>query len=81
MIWTVIRTFADALDGGHIYREGDEYPRAGYEPTPERATELASASNRLGDALIALREAPTAEPAAENEEPKRRGRRRKAAEE
>lgn len=41
----------------HEYRAGDGYPRAGYEPTPERIQELLSDTNARGRALIAARAA------------------------
>lgn len=52
MDYLVIGKFADVLDNGHVYREGDMYPREGYTPSESRIAELTSYSNRLGKPLI-----------------------------
>lgn len=50
-MWRVLTDFADLADGGHVYRAGDNYPRAG-KPDPARAAELAGRSNKRGVPLI-----------------------------
>lgn len=44
--------FADLLDGRHLYKAGDEYPRNGYTPDKERITALLGVSNRAGKSVI-----------------------------
>ena len=65
-MYTVLEGFFDLQDARpcgvlshvyHEYRAGDNYPRAGYEPTPERIQELLSDTNARGRALIAARAA------------------------
>ena len=64
MAYKVIKQFADLKDGGHVYKEGDKYPRTGYHPTEDRIKELASSANKRGLPLI------TAEPEEKQETPK-----------
>lgn len=52
MMYKVIEAFADLQDGNHVYRHGDTYPRAGYNPTSERINELSCSSNMLNRPLI-----------------------------
>ena len=52
MKYKVIHFFNDILDGLHAYNEGDEYPREGYTPTPERIANLAGGNNPAGRPLI-----------------------------
>ena len=58
-MWRVLTDFADLRDGGHVYRAGDNYPRAG-KADPARVKELAGRNNRLGKPLLtpAPEEAP-----------------------
>lgn len=51
-MWRVISRFDDIQDGFHRYKVGDSYPRAGYEPSPERIEELSGSKNRLGVPII-----------------------------
>ena len=51
-MYKVIKLFTDLQDGGYEYRKGDEYPRAGLEPTEERIAELAGSDNKQGTPLI-----------------------------
>lgn len=51
-MYVVKEEFADIRDGGHVYHEGDAYPREGYEADELRIRELASHTNRLGMPLI-----------------------------
>ena len=51
-MWRVIARFNDLQDGLNRYEVGDTYPRAGYEPTPERIEELSGTNNRLGVPII-----------------------------
>ena len=53
MSYIVLTRFADLQDGKHIYEAGDEYPRLGFDVTPERLAELAGSDNRVGRPLIA----------------------------
>lgn len=54
MKYSVIEAFVDLQDGKHLYRVGDNYPRAGHDVNLSRLNELASANNALGHALIKL---------------------------
>ena len=58
MIYKVIKDFADLQDSNHVYLVGDEFPRKGMEVSDERIAELASASNKIGEALIEAVKAP-----------------------
>jgi hypothetical protein len=51
--YIVLTRFADLQDGNRIYEAGDEYPRPGFDVTPERLAELAGSDNRVGRPLIA----------------------------
>lgn len=44
--------FYDIEDHHYLYRKGDEYPRKGYSPSPERVKMLAGSENRMGRPLI-----------------------------
>lgn len=48
----VLASFRDKQDNGYIYRIGDEYPREGYTPPPERIEELTGSDNALGTPII-----------------------------
>ena len=54
--YRVAKGFFDLHDpedrGFHFYGEGDEYPREGAEPSPERVAALLSASNRMRRPVI-----------------------------
>ena len=89
-MFTVLHEFADMQDNGHVYRVGDVFPRAGYEPGADRLAVLQSNSNRLGEPLISrvsktMPDEEKADTKAESGEtgqdsaPKRRGK-KKAAE-
>ena len=54
MKYKVIKAFADLQDCNHSYFPGDEYPRKGYSPTPERIDELLSDKNRIHTPLIKI---------------------------
>lgn len=51
-MYRVLSAFADAHDDLHVYERGDEYPREGYEPTPERIKELSGYNNACAIPLI-----------------------------
>ena len=51
-MYKVIRMFSDLLDGGHVYKPGDIFPRDGTEVTEDRINELSTAKNRRGKPLI-----------------------------
>lgn len=53
MSYIVLMRFADLQDDNRIYEAGDEYPRPGFDVTPERLAELAGSDNRVGRPLIA----------------------------
>lgn len=63
--------FIDLMDGNHMYRAGEEYPRPGCSVSDERVAELAGADNKVGRPLIEAVEQPY-EPLKEEpkEEPK-----------
>lgn len=85
--YRVIEGFYDLQDpegkSYHLYNKGDEYPREGLEPSPERVAFLMSESTRLLKPVIeetVEEEAKTVEGAVEEvvepaEKPKRRGKR------
>lgn len=85
--YRVIEGFYDLQDpegrSYHLYNKGDEYPREGLEPSPERVAFLMSESTRLLKPVIeetVEEEAKTVEGAVEvvvepAEKPKRRGKR------
>ena len=52
-MYRVIARFSDLLDGGHVYHEGDMFPRQGATATAERIAELKGTANRQNKALIA----------------------------
>ena len=47
MSFKVIKEFIDRYDSNHRYKVGDSYPRSGVELDEDRASSLASASNRM----------------------------------
>lgn len=53
MMYRVVVSFSDAMDGGHTYSVGDLFPREGVIAGTERLEELSSNRNRLGVAVIA----------------------------
>lgn len=57
-MYLVVKTFIDLQDKNHLYEVGDEYPREGLTPTPERVKELASEANKQGTPLIKEVKAP-----------------------
>lgn len=69
MSYKVIQDFADAEDGGYIYKAGDNYPRRGVADA-ERIAILSGYGNRQKRPLI-----QAAEDTAEPEKP-RRGRKK-----
>ena len=83
MKYVVIVTFADLQDNNYIYNKGDEYPRNGYSPSPERVDELLTDKNRVKKPLIQLAKVRTIVQEQEQvvqevvEEPKKRGRKKK----
>lgn len=52
MEYKVIAAFADGQDRCHVYQRGETYPRAGYNPSPERIKELSTSANLLNKVLI-----------------------------
>lgn len=52
-MYKVIVRFKDLKDNGHLYNEGDTYPRKGKRASKARIAELSSTENKRGVALIA----------------------------
>lgn len=52
-MYKVLKDFADLQDSNHIYRTGDDYPRPGFEVSPNRIKELTGHNNLQGVPLIA----------------------------
>lgn len=50
--YVVIKDFTDAMDGGHIYRAGDEFPRSGAVVSKDRVSGLLGTKNGRGVPLI-----------------------------
>jgi len=63
MSHVVIKDFTDLQDGGHVYRAGDKYPRAG-KGKKARIDELSGAENKRGEPLI-VEESEDGEPEGE----------------
>ena len=51
-MYKVLVAFTDLQDNDHKYLPGNEYPRKGLNPSPERIRELATKENRRGIQLI-----------------------------
>lgn len=51
-MYEVIRYFKDAQDNGHVYHEGDKYPRDGFTVSEVRLKDLLSGNNFQKVALI-----------------------------
>lgn len=51
-MYKVVKAFADLQDDNFAYKEGDIYPRKGFDVLPSRIKELATTANRRGIALI-----------------------------
>lgn len=51
-MYVVVKDFKDLKDNGHIYREGDTYPRKGKKATKARIEELSTTKNKLKAVLI-----------------------------
>lgn len=51
-MYKVIKAFTDLQDNNHLYKEGDTYPREGFDVLPSRIKELATTQNRRGEILI-----------------------------
>lgn len=52
-MYTVLITFGDKQDSGHIYHVGDSYPREGYTPEQARIDELSGSENAFSKPIIA----------------------------
>ena len=76
-MYTVLEYFTDLQDNNYAYKAGAEYPRKGYEPTKERIEELAGTGNvRKRPVITAVAVEISAADTAEEEKPKRRGRKK-----
>lgn len=51
-MYKVIKSFTDLQDNNHLYKEGDTYPRKGFDVLPSRIKELSTTANRRGEILI-----------------------------
>ena len=51
-MYRAIEYFTDLQDNSHVYKTGDEYPRAGLEVSDRRIAELLSSDNLRGKPLI-----------------------------
>lgn len=51
-MYVVVKDFKDLKDNGHIYLEGDIYPRKGKKATKARIEELSTTKNKLKTVLI-----------------------------
>lgn len=51
-MYKVIKAFTDLQDNNFLYKEGDTYPREGFDVLPSRIKELATTANRRGEILI-----------------------------
>ena len=51
-MYKAIEYFTDLQDNNYEYKEGDAYPRKGYEPSEARIEELLGANNKRGRAVI-----------------------------
>lgn len=56
-MYRVVRQFADAYDGEHVYNVGDAYPRQGIEVSSGRLEELSSSNNKCGFVFIVNKDA------------------------
>ena len=72
-MYRVISAFNDLLDSNHLYKVGDEYPRAGYSTTDKRVQELLSDKNRQLKPLIEAVDVESATETAAKPSRKRRG--------
>lgn len=51
-MYRVVKAFTDLQDDNHLYKEGDTFPRKGFDVLPSRIKELATTTNRRGEILI-----------------------------
>lgn len=51
-MYKVIKSFTDLQDNNFLYKEGDTYPRKGFEVLPSRIKELSTKANRRNEILI-----------------------------
>lgn len=51
-MYKVIKSFTDMQDNNFLYKEGDTFPREGFDVLPSRIKELATTANRQGEILI-----------------------------
>lgn len=84
MAYKVISAFSDLKDSGYSYRVGDIYPHDGYTASENRIKELSTNANLRGIALIeevrSDGETEQDKPAGVENEPRKRGRKRKTEE-
>lgn len=51
-MYRVVRRFKDLKHGGHIYKEGDQYPVEGRKTTKKRLEQLAEGKNKYKQVYI-----------------------------
>lgn len=51
-MYKVIKSFTDMQDNNYLYKDGDTFPRDGFDVLPSRIKELATTANRRGEILI-----------------------------
>lgn len=51
-MYKVIKSFTDLQDNNFLYKEGDTFPREGFDVLPSRIKELSTTANRRGEILI-----------------------------
>lgn len=51
-MYKVVHKFYDLKDDRYLYKVGDEYPRKGYSPTPNRIKSLSTRNNKAKKVLI-----------------------------
>lgn len=51
-MYKVIKSFTDMQDNNYLYKDGDMFPREGFDVLPSRIKELATTANRRGEILI-----------------------------
>lgn len=79
-MYKVIRYFTDLQDNEYAYHAGDTFPRDGIDVSADRIKELSTAANKQGVALIEeVRETveTNEDTVSVEDEPKKRGRKRK----
>lgn len=72
--YRVVKAFSDLEDNGHVYWDGDEFPRSGFSVTDARIKELSTDGNKQGIPLIACIKEQEEKLVEEPKKPAKRGR-------